>query len=84
MTQPAVVTVYDCTGGHLELTLLPKATDVLHVLLNGRLVLQARIGGRASWRGSLPVPRSAQPRICTFTIEPKLLLGSTIIDFVRD
>jgi hypothetical protein len=84
MTQPAVVTVYDCTGGHLELTLLPKATDVLHVLLNGRLVLQARIGGRASWHGSLPVPRSPQPRICTFTIEPKLLLGSTIIDFVRD
>ncbi|HEY8644773.1 MAG TPA: hypothetical protein VIL77_02725 [Gaiellaceae bacterium] len=84
MTQPAVVTVYDCTGGHLELTLLPKATDVLHILLDGRLVLQARIGGLASWHGSLPVPRSTQPRICTFTIEPNLLLGSTIIDFVRD
>jgi len=84
MTQPAAVTVYDCRGGHLELTLLPKATDVLRILLNGRLVLQARIGGVASWHGSLPVPRSVRPRVCTFTLEPHPLLGSTHIDFVRD
>jgi hypothetical protein len=84
MTQPAVVTVYDCTGGRLELTLLPKKTDVLRILLNGRPVLQARIGGRPSWHGSLRVPRSARPRICSFTIEPDRLLGSTVIDFVRD
>jgi hypothetical protein len=84
MSRPAVVTVYDCTGGHLELTLLPKATDVLRILLNGRLVLQARIGGRPSWHGSVPVPRSTRPGICTFTVEPDPLLGSTVIDFVRD
>jgi hypothetical protein len=84
MTQPAVVTVYDCTGGRLELSLLPKETDVLRILLNGRLALQARIGGLPSWHGSLQVPRTARPRICTFTIEPDQLLGSTVIDFVRD
>jgi hypothetical protein len=84
MAQPAVVTVYDCTGGRLELTLLPKETDVLRILLNGRLALQAPIGGLPSWHGSLRVPRSARPRICTFTIEPDPLLGSTRIDFVRD
>lgn len=83
MTQPATVTVYDCRGGRLELTLLPKATDVLRVRLNGRLALEARIGGLASWHGSLPVPRSARPRLCTFTIEPHPLLGSTHIDFIR-
>jgi hypothetical protein len=84
MTHSAVVTVYDCTGGRLKLTLLPKETDVLRILLNGRLALQARIGGLPSWHGSLQVPRSARPRICTFTIEPGPLLGSTVIDFVRD
>ena len=84
MTRPADVTVYDCKGGHLELTLLPKATDMLRVRLNRRLALQIRIGGLASWHGSLPVPRSTQPRLCTFTIEPHPLLGSTRIDFVRD
>ncbi|HEV7641188.1 MAG TPA: glycosyltransferase family 39 protein [Gaiellaceae bacterium] len=83
MSQPAVVTVYDCTGGRLELTLLPKETDVLRILLDGRLVLRARIRGLGSWHGSLRVPRSARPRICTFTIEPDPLLGSTVINFVR-
>jgi hypothetical protein len=84
MAHPAFVRVYDCTGGRLELTLLPKETEVLRILLNGRLALQARIGGLPSWHGSLRVPRSARPGICTFTIEPDPLLGSTIIDFVRD
>jgi hypothetical protein len=84
MSQRAFVTVYDCTGGRLELTLLPKATDVLRIRLNGRLVLHARIGGLPSWHGSLRVPRSARPRICTFTIDPEPLLGSTVIQFVRD
>jgi hypothetical protein len=84
MSQPAVVTVYGCTGGRLELTLLPKDTDVLRILLNGRPALQARIGGSPSWHGSVEAPRSARPRICTFTIEPDALLGSTMIGFVRD
>ncbi|MDX6452065.1 MAG: hypothetical protein QOH16_2114 [Gaiellaceae bacterium] len=84
MTQQALVTVYDCTGGRLELTLLPKETEVLRILVNGRLALQARIGGVPSWHGSLSAPRSARPRVCTFTIEPDGLLGSTLIDFVRD
>lgn len=83
MAHPAFVRVYDCTGGRLELTLLPKETEVLRILLNGRLALQARIGGLPAWQGSLRVPQSARPGVCTFTIEPGPLLGSTIIDFVR-
>ena len=83
LTQPATVSVYDCRRGRLEVTLLPKATDVVRILLNGRQVLSERIAGLPSWHGRVTVPPSATPRLCTFTIVPKLLLGSTRIAFVR-
>jgi hypothetical protein len=83
MTGPATVSVYDCRRGRLELTLLPKATDVVRILLDGKQVLADRIDGAPVWHGSVPVPPSAAPRVCTFTIVPKLLLGSTRIAFVR-
>jgi hypothetical protein len=83
ITQPGTVSVYDCRHGRLEVTLLPKATDVVRILLNGKQVLSERIGGLSSWRGRVTVPPSATPRLCTFTIVPQLLLGSTRIAFVR-
>jgi hypothetical protein len=83
MTGPATVSVYDCRRGRLELTLLPKATDVVRILLDGKQVLADRIDGAPVWHGSVTVPPSAAPRVCTFTIVPKLLLGSTRIAFVR-
>jgi hypothetical protein len=84
MTQPASIDVFGCTGGHLELTLLPKSTDVLEIQLDGRVALHRRIGGQSVWRGSVPAAPSRKPRQCTFTIVPNQLLGSTRIDFVRD
>jgi hypothetical protein len=84
MTQPASIDVFGCTRGRLELTLLPKRTDVLEIQLDGRVVMRRKIGGRSVWRGSVPVRASTTPRQCTFTIVPNLLLGSTRIDFVRD
>jgi hypothetical protein len=83
MTQPATVSVYDCRGGRLELTLLPKSTRILRILLNNREVLSERIGGLPSWSGEVAVPPSGTPHVCTFTIVPQLLLGSTRIAFVR-
>ncbi len=83
MYGPARVVVYGCTSGQLELTLLPKATNLLRVSLNGRLVLQRTIGGLPVWHGTIPVPESRRPRRCTFTIAGRQLLGSTRIDFVR-
>jgi hypothetical protein len=83
MTGPANVNVYDCRHGHLVLTLLPKATKVLRIFLDGRLVLRQAIAGVA-WHGAIPVPPSSSARLCTFTIVPQQLLGSTQIAFVRD
>jgi Dolichyl-phosphate-mannose-protein mannosyltransferase len=84
MTRPATISVYGCSAGRLELTLLPKATDTLRVLLDGRQVLRQQIGGNDSWNATVGVPRSARPRLCTFTILPQSLLGSTRIEFVRE
>jgi hypothetical protein len=75
--------VYDCAGGYLKLTLLPKATTVLTVLLDGKVALRRDIGGLESWRGAVDVPASMKPRICRFTIVGGDLLGSTQIEFVR-
>jgi hypothetical protein len=83
ITRPVTVSVYDCGHGRLELTLLPKATDVVRILLDGKQVLSDRIEGLPVWHGAVTVPPSAAPRLCTFTIVPKLLLGSTRIAFVR-
>jgi hypothetical protein len=83
MTSPAKITVYRCAGGRLELTLLPKATHVLRILLNGRLAVREEIDGLDSWHGTIPVPARQTRGNCTFTIIPAPLLGSTSISFVR-
>jgi hypothetical protein len=79
---PATVDVYDCRAGRLELTLLPKASSVVRVRLDGRPALRAQVAGRAVWHGTV----TAQPRPgrrCRFTILGDSLLGSTRIAFVR-
>ena len=83
MTRTATITVYRCAGGRLELTLIPKATSVLRISLDGRPVLRRSIGGLASWHGSVPVPAHRRHPNCTFQIVPTPLLGSTRIEFVR-
>jgi len=83
MVEPARIVVYDCAGGRLKLTLLPKATKVLTILLNGKVALRRHIGGLDSWRGAVEVPRASKPRLCKFTIEGQELLGSTQIEFLR-
>jgi hypothetical protein len=74
---PANITAYGCAGGRLELTLLPKATNVVRVFLDGKPVLRRRIAGLPSWHGSIPVPRSHRG-LCRFTIRGGALLGSTV------
>ncbi len=80
---PASVTVYDCRGGQLQLTLLPKATKEVRVALNGKVVLTQSIAGLKFWNGTVTAPPSAQPRVCVFTITGQTLLGSTVVDFAR-
>jgi hypothetical protein len=83
MVAPGHITAYDCGGGTLELTLLPKATDVVEISLGRKLVLRRRIAGLDSWHGLVPVPRAPHARRCEFTIRGGLLLGSTVIGFRR-
>jgi Dolichyl-phosphate-mannose-protein mannosyltransferase len=83
MTEPGRLTVYDCAGGQLQLTLLPKSTRVVTVLLDGRVASRATIGGLEYWNGTVSVPRSPTPRVCHFTIQGQTLLGSTRVAFVR-
>ena len=82
MLGPATILVYDCAGGRLDLTLLPKATDVLTVSLDGKRVLRQHIGGLPSWNGSISVPPSHHGA-CRFTIVGGALLGSTVRRFER-
>jgi hypothetical protein len=82
LTGPGGITVYACAGGRLELTLIPKATDVVRITLDGKPLLRRRIGGLRSWHGTIPVPPS-HTRTCRFTIEGGPLLGSTVLGFER-
>ena len=83
MTEAARVRAYDCAGGRLELTLLPKSTTVVTLRLDGRIVQRARIAGLDYWNGTVFVPPSPSPRVCHFEIDPQSLLGSTRIEFVH-
>ena len=82
MTGPGTIVVYNCAGGTLELTRLPKATEVVRVSLDDVRVLRRRIAGRLSWHGSIRVP-ATHTKTCRFTIRGGLLLGSTVRTFER-
>jgi hypothetical protein len=82
MTGPATIVVYNCAGGRLDLTLLPKATDVVTVTLDRLTVLKESIAGRGSWSGSVRVPPGHAP-LCRFEIRGGPLLGSTVRAFER-
>lgn len=82
MIGPATIVVYGCRGGTLHLTLLPKATRVLTVWLDGKRVLRAHIGGRDSWSGAIAVPPNHR-ETCRFRLKGGLLLGSTVRSFER-
>jgi hypothetical protein len=79
----AAVHVYDCRGGRLRLTLLPKATDELNVVLGGRTIVSAHIGGLDAWQRTIPVPASYRGDDCIFGLNAGPLLGSTVIAFDR-
>ena len=82
MTEPGVVRAYDCAGGRLELTLIPKSTSDVTLELDGKVVQTAHIGGRDFWNGTVFAPAAPSPRACTFRIVGQSLLGSTRVAFV--
>ena len=82
MTEPGVVQAFNCAGGRLELTLIPKSTSEVRIELDGKTVQRAPIGGLPFWNGTVFVPPAPRARACTFTIIGQTLLGSTRIEFV--
>jgi hypothetical protein len=76
------LTAFACAGGTLELTLLPKSTDVVTVRLDGAQILRRNIGGLESWHGAIAVPAS-HAGSCHFAIRGGALLGSTVVAFQR-
>jgi hypothetical protein len=79
---PVQVTAFNCAGGRLELTLLPKTSHEVFVFLDGKLLRRAPVHG-ASWTGAIAVPARHGPSACAFVIRGDSLLGSTRIAFVR-
>jgi len=78
----ASVTAYDCAGGQLQLTLLPKATNDVEIDLDGKPALRAHVAGLPYWNGTVNVPPGHRSTSCSFRIRGGLLLGSTRIVFV--
>lgn len=82
--EPAVVRVYDCRRGSLELTLLGKQGLPTRILLDGKVVAEHAIPPGQVWRPSIPAPASAAgSRGCVYTITGDGLIGSTRVEFVR-
>lgn len=81
----AVIRVYACGPGRLELTLLGKEGHPTQIVLDGRVLAERSIPPGGVWRPSLPAPASADGSgICRYRLETYGLIGSTRIEFVRD
>lgn len=81
----ALVYVYACGPGRLELTLLGKQGAPTRILLGDRVVAERAIPPEQVWRPSVAAPSSADGSgSCVYRIETDGLIGSTRIDFVRE
>jgi hypothetical protein len=74
--------VWDCQGGRLELTLLPKLSTRVELKVNGRHVRTIRFHGEEFVNATVFPPPGAGS--CRFEVIPDSLLGSTVFQFVRD
>jgi hypothetical protein len=82
MHEPAIMRVWNCGSGRLELTLLPKASTRAVLRVNGRESQTLRFAGEEFVNATVFPPGGAE--FCRFEIVPDSLLGSTRIEFVRD
>lgn len=82
MHEPAVMRVWDCGRGRLELTLLPKLSTSVELRVNDRVQRVLTFAGEEFVNATVFPPAGA--RFCRFEIRGDSLLGSTRIEFVRD
>ena len=82
--ESAVVKVFACRRGQLELTLLGKQGLPTRILLDGKVAAERAIPSGGVWRPSIPTPATADgSRTCVYRIASDGLIGSTRVDFVR-
>ena len=82
--QVAVIEVFACGPGELQLTLLGKQGLSTRIRLNGRIVAERAIPPGAVWRPAVREPVGADgSQRCVYVLETDGLVGSTRIEFVR-
>jgi hypothetical protein len=80
----AVIEVYGCGPGELQLTLLGKQGAPTRIRLNGRVVAERAIPPGDVWRPAVREPEGADGSVpCVYVLESDGLIGSTRIEFVR-
>jgi hypothetical protein len=80
----AVVEVFGCGPGELQLTLLGKQGLSTRIKLNGRVVAERAIPTGGVWRPAVREPEGANGSVpCVYVLESDGLIGSTRIEFVR-
>jgi hypothetical protein len=81
----AVIRVFACGPGHLELTILGKEGKPTRVLVDGRVAAERAVTPGKVWRPSVPAPPGADgSSMCVFRVETDGLIGTTRVEFVRD
>ena len=81
----ALVTVYACGPGHLEVTLLGKEGRPVEIRADGILQTRVTVPPDGSWTGSVPTPPDADGRrVCVFALNSPGLVGATRLEFVRE
>ncbi len=77
---PASMTVYGCSGGTFELTLIAKGTQATVRLDNGQSSQERTLAPEEIWRPSVPAVGPAG--ICSLAITPSVIVGSTRFEYV--
>ncbi|HLF68552.1 MAG TPA: hypothetical protein VI503_04350 [Gaiellaceae bacterium] len=81
----AVVRVFACGPGRLELTLLGKEGRPARIFVDGVLAAEQAVAPGEVWTPSVPAPASADgSHICVYELETDGLVGTTRVDFVRE
>jgi hypothetical protein len=81
----AVIQVFACTPGRLELTILGKEGDPTRVLVGRNVAAQRAVPPGEVWRPSVAAPLGADgSSTCVFRLETDGLIGTTRVEFVRE
>jgi hypothetical protein len=81
--ETAVIRVFGCGPGSLELTVLGKQGAPTRLLVGAKVAAEQAIPPEGVWRPSVPAPSSADgSSICVFRLETDGLIGTTRVEWV--